>query len=151
MQLKCFSRPAIFATALAALALPVLAFPACSQSNGSDKNAPLIASPNSPIADVPIPVGFHMTEDSTSNISPAAGVRVVDHRYKGSDDLLPIVKFYRDQMPEKGWTWIEQNQARGGEVTLHFTKNNEDCVITVTPGSWGKNFVQVKIDPIAKK
>lgn len=125
--------------------------PACGLfGGGRDKDAPLIAAANSPIADVPVPAGFTMTSDSTSKVVPGNQIRFVDHRYKGSDDVLPVVKFYREQMPEKGWKWEDQNQSRGTEMALHFTKNSEDCQITITPGTLGRTYIRVKIDPVGR-
>jgi hypothetical protein len=119
----------------------------------ADKSGPLISAPNSPIADVPVPAGFTMTSDSTSRVVPGSALRYVDHRYKGSDDVLPVVKFYRDHLPERGWNWVDQNQSKGNEVTLHYAKGKEDCVITVSPRgfpTWG-TLIRVKIDPTEAK
>src|SRR5450755_3100566 len=87
-------------------------FQGCSWFNKSPAG-PLIGDVRSPIADVPVPAGFSMTGDSTSKVDFASGLRIVDHFYKGSDDYLPVVQFYRDQMPQKGWGLVEQNQAAG--------------------------------------
>jgi len=121
---------------------------ACSNT---PKDMPLIAALNSPIADVPVPAGFTMIKaESTSKVAPASSLRFVDHQYSGSDDFLPVVRFYRDQLPTKGWTWIDQSQG-SGQVMLHFTKNSEDCYITVKDGSLIKNtHIRVKIDPMAR-
>jgi hypothetical protein len=127
----------------------LLAFGTVSCTGGHNKNAPLVAATNAPIADVPVPAGFTMTPDSTSKVVPGNNLRFVDHRYKGSDDAMPVAKFYRDQLPQQGWTWVDQNQARGGEISLHFTKKNEDCFITVTPGTWD-TYVRIRIDPVGR-
>jgi hypothetical protein len=89
-----------------------------------------------------------MTGDSTSKVE-ASGLRFVDHKYEGSDDFLPIVKFYKDQMPTKGWTFVDQNQLPHNEVRLHFTKNSEDCVVTVDPGRF-RSHIRVQIDPAGR-
>ena len=112
----------------------------------SSNTATLIADSRSPIADVPVPTGFKMTSDSISRVVPASGLRIVDHQYKGNDAYLPVVRFYRDQMPDKGWTLVEQTQASGNEIALHYTKGNEDCVVTVSSGTFDTR-VRVKIDP----
>jgi hypothetical protein len=136
--------------ALPVLLMAALGLPACSLFQQRDKNAPLIAAPNSPIADVPVPAGFVMTADSTSKVVPGNALRFVDHRYKGDDDVLPVVRFYRDHMQEKGWTWVDQNQSRGSEMTLHYNKKGEDCTVTITPGSLGRTYIRVKIDPAGR-
>jgi hypothetical protein len=123
-----------------------LALPACSGSNHAEATPALIAAVNSPIADVPIPAGFGMTGQSTSHVE-ASGVRTVDHWYSGSDDLLPVVKFYRDEMPKTGWAFADQNQLEHNQVALHFTKNSEDCVVTVKPGTF-HTHIEVRINPV---
>ncbi len=114
----------------------------------STADVALIPALASPIADVPIPAGFTMTGDSTSKVE-SSGLRFVDHKYVGRDDLLPVVRFYKDQMPGKGWTFVDQNQLVHNEISLHFTKNSEDCIVTVTPGSFHAH-VRVQIDPAGR-
>jgi hypothetical protein len=141
-----------------ALALPLLlaaaVLPACSLfGNGSHSTVSptLITAPNSPIADVPIPAGFALIKgESTSKVIPASNVRFVDHLYSGNDDLLPVVSFYRDQLPATGWALVDQTQSKA-DITLHFTKGSEDCFVTVTSGSLVKNtHIRIRIDPIAR-
>jgi hypothetical protein len=129
-----------------AVVVAMAAMPGCSHHSNEQVN--LVAAVSSPIADVPIPVGFSMTEDSTSKVE-ASGLRFVDHKYAGSEDVLPVVRFYKDQMPGKGWTFVDQNQLVHNEISLHYTKNSEDCVVTVTPGSM-HTHVRVQIDPAGR-
>jgi hypothetical protein len=120
--------------------------PACSSNHAADTTQPaLIPSITSPIADVPVPAGFSMTSNSTSQVIPSSGLRFVDHQYKGDDDVLPVVRFYRDQLPQRGWTLVDQSQLHK-EITLHFTKNNENCAVTVWPGTLDTH-IRIKIDP----
>jgi hypothetical protein len=134
-----------FAVSLCALAALTL-LSACGPHK--DPNAPLMESASPPIADVPIPVGYAMTGDSTSKVE-SSGLRFVDHKYDGGEDVLPVVRFYKDQMPGKGWTFVDQNQLVHNEIALHYTKNNEDCTITITPGSM-HTHVRVQIDPAGR-
>ncbi len=124
-----------------------MALSACSGSNHAEATPALIAVVNPPIADVPIPAGFSMTGQSTSRVE-ASGVRTVDHRYEGSDDVLPVVKFYRDEMPKNGWVFADQTQLQKNEIALHFTKGSEDCLVTVKPGTFHRQ-VRVQINPAA--
>jgi hypothetical protein len=131
--------------AVAALvaAASLAALGGCSSSKDNSLN--LIASATSPIADVPIPAGFEMINDeSTAKSTAGSNVRFVDHGYKGSDDLLPVVRFYREQMPSKGWTFTEQLQNHK-EITLRYTKSAEDCTVVVTPGTFSTH-IRVLID-----
>jgi hypothetical protein len=119
---------------------------------GGDRNTAnetLIAAPVSPISDVPIPAGFSLIKkESTSKEVQSTRVRFVDHRYSGGDDYLPVVQFYRDQMPQRGWTLVDQSQLRH-ETTLRFSKDNEDCVITVFARTL-TTHIRVRIDPAGR-
>jgi len=145
MRLSTLALGVLFVTAAAAM-------PACSLFNGGsahDSNTPLITAPNSPIADVPVPAGFSLIKNaSTSKVIPSSNVRFVDHQYSGSDDYLPVVRFYRDQLPALGWTLVDQTQSRT-EIQLHFTKSNEDCYITVKSGTL-HTHIRIRIDPIGR-
>src|ERR1051325_4894181 len=105
--------------------LAVLALGGCGLF-GQKNDAPLIPDARSPISDVPIPAGFTMMDDSSSKVITGSSLRVVDHGYKGSDDLLPVVTFYKNVMPGKDWTFVDQTQVSGKEITLHYTKKTED-------------------------
>ncbi|HUO10386.1 MAG TPA: hypothetical protein VM008_18920 [Phycisphaerae bacterium] len=126
--------------------LAMTAIPACSDSHHDSVN--LVPATTSPIADVPVPVGFSMNDASTSKVE-ASGLRFVDHKYDGSDDVLPVIRFYKDQMPAKGWTFVSQNQLVHNEISLHYTKGSEDCTVTVTPGSF-HTHIRVQIDPAGR-
>src|SRR6185436_16684900 len=89
-------------------------------------NAPLVADTHSPVTDAPVPAGFTMRKESTSKVVPGNSLRFVDHSYSGEDAVLPVVNFYKEQMPEKGWTLLDQTQPSGREVVLHFSKAKED-------------------------
>ena len=132
------------------LCLALAALSGCNGLTTRDKNRDLIPSANSPIADVPIPARYTMTSDSTSKVVPGNQIRFVDHHYKGDDDILPLVKFYRDHMPEFKWNLVDQNQAAGTEVTLHYTKNSEECYVSLTPGKFGYSYIRIRIDPVGR-
>jgi len=132
-----------------AVCIPVAfaALPACSHHSNTQPS--LIASASSPIADVPVPAGFSMESNSTSSVVASSSLRIVDHYYKGSDDFLPVVHFYRDQMPQKGWNLLDQNQA-GEKVTLHFSKNSEECYVAINSGTFDSH-IRVQIFPVGTK
>ena len=110
---------------------------------------PLIPDARSPISDVPIPAGVTMMDDSSSKVITGRSLRVVDHGDKGSDDLLPVVTFYKNVMPGKDWTFVDQTQVSGKEITLHYTKKTEDCHVTVKRRTFDTT-IRVRIDPVAK-
>ena len=101
----------------------------------------LIPAAGSPISDVPVPAGFLIDmSKSNSHVVPASQFRSVYHEYKGDDYLLQVVRFYRDQLPTKGWTMIDQNQLKD-RVTLRFTKGKEDCSVTVWEGTMDTHII----------
>jgi hypothetical protein len=115
-----------------------------------DKSSgPLIADARSPIVDVPVPAGFTMSDESTSKVIPGGGLRMVNHRYVGYEDVLPIVEFYKQTLPTKGWVLADQSQQPGQEVSLHFTKRSEQCYVTISDRTFD-TVILVKIDPLSK-
>ena len=99
--------------------------------------ADLIVSSSSPIADVPVPAGFTMIDSESTSQVVGTSRTFVDHMYKGSDDLLPVVRFYRTQLPQKGWTSVDQAQMHE-EITLRYSKGAEECIVTIEPKKWYK-------------
>jgi hypothetical protein len=134
------------------LVIAAAAVPGCSILGGGsaqDSGANLITAPNPPIADVPVPAGFSLVQKkSNSKVIPSSNVRFVDHLYSGREDFLPVVRFYRDQLPANGWQWVDQTQT-GSEMSLHFTKNNEDCRITIRSGTLNTH-IRIRIDPMGR-
>lgn len=123
----------------------------CGSSETDDGSRPLLADINSPIADVPIPAGFTMDKSEKESFSDVYGnssLRFVKHHYTGGDSYLVVAKFYRDQMPQRKWALVQQNQE-GESLTLTFVKNNEDCIINIKPSSF-KTHVRVRILPSAR-
>jgi hypothetical protein len=131
----------------AVLVVAMMGMGGCSHTS-NEATTPLIPAVDPPVADVPIPAGFRMTGDSTSKVE-STGLRFVNHLYVGSDDILPVVRFYKDEMPKKGWGFVDQTQMVDNEIRLHFSKNSEDCVVTVEPGTL-HTHVRVQIDPTAR-
>jgi hypothetical protein len=85
-----------------------------------------------PIADVPVPLGFHLEEGKSRNFS-AAGTRYIDHVFKGSPDKFAVGRFYKRQMPISRWTMVTDMFVQG-DIILDFEKEAERCRITVTGG-----------------
>src|SRR4051794_24757129 len=79
----------------------------CGLFNDSRDGAALIVDAKSPISDVPVPAGFSMEDESSSKVITGSSLRIVDHRYKGGDDLMPVVAFYKTQLPLKEWAFVE--------------------------------------------
>jgi hypothetical protein len=113
-------------------------------------SGPLIVDARSPITDVPVPAGFTLADDSRSTV--LNGQRLVDHRYTGTDQLLPVTSFYRDEMPKRGWKATGTELVSGKESILRFAKEStskpENCTITVTTRDWTfDTAIKIKIEP----
>jgi len=85
-----------------------------------------------PIADIPVPLGFHLEEGKSRNFS-AAGARYVDHVFSGSADKFAVGRFYKRQMPISRWTMVTDMFVQG-DIMLDFEKESERCRILVTGG-----------------
>jgi hypothetical protein len=117
---------------------------------GAKNTGPLIPDAASPISDVPVPAGFSMADNSTSKVVPGSSLRIVDHRYKGSDELLPVVTFYKEELPKRDWSLVDQTQASAKEITLHFTKKSEEAYVTVTQKTFDTE-IRIRLDPVATR
>ena len=136
-----------FLLGLSLLVLP-LALGGCSSDRNPDRAPPLIAEPNSPVADAPVPTGYKIMDSrSSSQVIPANNQRFVDHSYSGGGSVLQAVRFYQDVMPTRGWTGAGLEQGHK-ETTLRFTKNKETAQVTVWRGTFDTH-IRIKIGPTA--
>ncbi|MDH3584222.1 MAG: hypothetical protein OER86_08405 [Phycisphaerae bacterium] len=88
-----------------------------------------MASSRTPVADIPVPVGFEMVEPISRNYL-TSGSRIVDHTYRGKGDKLVVKNFYLKHMPIKGWT-IRRLQMVRGIYRLNCEKGQETCDVTI--------------------
>jgi len=88
-----------------------------------------------PISDVPVPIDFKIDEDKSRNYA-VAGVRFVDHVYKGKGDKFVIKRFFERYMVMNRWTLATFIFAQG-KVMLDFEKDYERCRITI----WESDFL----------
>ncbi len=115
----------------------------CSSGSSMSK---LIPSPNPPVADVPIPIGFHIDlSHSQSTYVPKTNLRMVNQEYKGSDPRLSVARFYEDNMPGSGWKTISLQGSQ--RLVLNFSKAGEICTVTITHG-WFHTHIYVVIAPM---
>jgi hypothetical protein len=115
-------------------------------SSGPDTAAEpesLVAQARPPLVDVPLPVGFDLTESKSRSMS-APGVRMVDHWYAGREDKWAVGRFYKRQMPACQWA-LESDRMVRGDIELDFLKGRERARVTISDGSWGKTDVHVEI------
>jgi len=90
------------------------------------------AQAGSPIADVPVPVGFNLDQEHSRNAS-AAGARFVDHIYKGSGDKRTVHWFFKRQMPVSRWALMRDTFSQG-QIQMDFDNSRETCRVTITDG-----------------
>ena len=122
----------------------LLAIAGCSDTT-TDPSQGLIAAPVSPVIDIPVPAGFHMAGDSQTFIAPNQQLRMAHIHMKGNDDYLSVARFFREQLPLKGWTLLSQTQ-NGQTVIQSYSKPAEDLTITVTEGILNTH-AYIKLDP----
>lgn len=112
----------------------------------SSNPAVLLPNPRSPIADVPVPNGFHIVlSKSESTVVPGTGLRIVNEYYKGSPARLTTARFFLSNLPNNGWKLREETQGSGG-ITEFFKKGDENCTITIRRG-WFHTHLFIVITP----
>lgn len=135
---------------LAVVACVIIA--GCNRENkldGSDearKSSPieLVAMPRPPVPDLPVPIGFDLDQDRSRNLA-AAGIRWVDHLYKGKADKFAVARFYRRQMPLTRWTLVTEIFSKG-DLKLAFERQADRCHITIYDGSlFHPTYVHVEL------
>ena len=113
--------------------------------SGNSSMSKLIPAPNPPVADVPIPIGFHIDlAHSQSTYVPKTNLRMVNQEYKGSDPRLSVARFYEDNMPGSGWKTISLQGSQ--RLVLNFSKAGEICTVTITHG-WFHTHIYVVTAP----
>lgn len=89
----------------------------------------LVPRAQSPIADVPVPVGFHLVE-SISRHYTVGEQRFIDHTYEGRESKFDVERFYRERMPLKDWQPKGEQMVRG-RFEQRYRKADELAQITV--------------------
>jgi len=84
----------------------------------------LVAEEQSPIPDVPIPIGFKPVVSQCSSSFDGVA-RTVTHVYQGRARPVETVLFYRQQLPLHGWTPVSKQVNEDGSTSLHYTKGAE--------------------------
>ncbi|MHC4982980.1 MAG: hypothetical protein ACYTF6_07410 [Planctomycetota bacterium] len=82
-----------------------------------------------PISDVPVPVGFKIDEDKSRNYA-VAGVRFVDHLYKGRENKFELKRFFERYMVMNRWKLVRFNYAQA-RLKLDFEKDYEGCRVEI--------------------
>ena len=105
-------------------------------AESSDPGATLvpIQTPQVPLEDVPIPVGFDLDENRSRYFAPG-NTRFVDYFFKGSMDRTQVASFYRQEMTYAGWELIDERTSEDSMVILDFDHGPEKCNITLSKSS----------------
>lgn len=105
----------------------------------------LVADPNSPIPDVPKPIGFKPVVAQSSAASDGRA-RTVHHVYQGMGGSGEVVTLYQRTLPSKGWRFTGQRSLAEGGTVLTYTKGPEDLQIA-TRQSYRATTITVDITP----
>ena len=120
----------------------------CSGVAGSRRTLTLEASPHPFVADIPVPEGFRLAEQSSEDWT-VGPIRYLRHRYEGRADKYAVRRFYREQMPLVRWAAISDGNIQGRH-TMRFERGTEQCTVYIdSPASWrsGRVIVDVVISP----
>lgn len=94
----------------------------------------LVANPQSPLPDVPAPIGFELIANRSSGRINPGGTRDVLHVYQGIGDFSAAVEYYRRQALAHGWQ-NDFQQAGPKETVLSYRSQRETLEIRLTkPG-----------------
>lgn len=88
----------------------------------------LVADPQSPISDVPKPIGFKPVVGQ-STASSDGRARTVRHVYQGLGGSTEAVAFYQRALPRYDWRFTGQRSTPDGGTVLTYTKGPEDLQI----------------------
>jgi hypothetical protein len=103
----------------------------------------LVAQARPPLPDVPLPVGYTLTEGKSRSMA-VPGVRMVDHWYSGREDKWATGRFYKRQMVANQWTQDSDRMVRG-DIELDFVKGRERAKITISDGSWWTTDIHLEV------
>ncbi len=119
---------ALHATAVAALVLSLVG--GCVGSSAIRGNRSLLPSARPYAADIPLPEGFRLVDQSSEDWAAGRRIRYLRHRYRGRADKYTVREFYREQMPLVRWTAISDGNVNG-RITMRFERAAESCTITI--------------------
>jgi hypothetical protein len=137
------NRQAVFCAGLTLCCVALLVVGGCDEGSGMSDltsvdgaNTTLmpIQTPQVPLEDVPIPVGFDLDERRSRYFAPG-NMRFVDYFYKGSLERAKVLAFYRQEMTYAGWERVDERTSVGGTVLMEFDNGIERCEITLSKSS----------------
>jgi hypothetical protein len=124
---------------------PIVATVALLVGCKSSESPIFFSSPLSPYPDVPVPASFNLVSESTP-AGMADNRRMIEHLYTSTDDVEPIVQYFSDQLPRKGW--VRKGDSRNaGRSALIYSKGGDVLLIEVWKGVRLSTNVRIQISP----
>jgi len=118
---------------------PVIAFTDDGDYLGYKGGKGLVASDESPIPDVPMPIGFKPVVSKSSS-SFDGNVRTVNHVYQGRARHADAVAFYRNILPIYDWEFVSRSDQTDGSTIQYFTKGRESLEVFTRQGTLMQNI-----------
>ena len=111
----------------------------------------LVVDPNSPIPDVPKPIGFKALPKLCSSSVDAGGARLVHHVYQGVGAAGEAVALYRQALKQHGWHPVSirggsPDRDGGSRVVMEYGKGMESLRVGIGTGG-NVTTVVVEIGP----
>lgn len=107
----------------------------------------LIASPDSRLPDVPVPLGSYFKSGSSSSYQ-TGDQRTVNYVYGIWAKPVLVRTFYRDNMPIHAWEHL-RTVANPNAQAISYRKAGESCVVTVGPKNWLlQTIIRIEIQPV---
>jgi len=122
---------------------PVLPYSKDGQSLPSTAGPGLVAMRNSPIPDVPMPIGF-VALPSESYAMVEGVVRRVKHVYQGRAEVKTVAEFYQSNCRLKRWKSLDK-RISNSIARLTFEKGAEKLWINIDK-NWSVVTVTITID-----
>jgi len=108
------------------------------ESRRLDNDGDIDVSSDTYFADVPVCAGFRLVEPSF--IYEGTQRRIGMLKYRGSGNVLDIVRYYRNAMVTSGWELMTA-MGRSDRMSMSFVKKAELCQVQVSKAGWGIEII----------
>jgi len=108
----------------------------------SSQSPIFFTSPSSPFPDVPVPASFTLVSQGTL----AGGGRYTEYLYQSTDAVQPVVNYFSEQMPKRGWVTQGESSSSGSAI-LKYVKGGEVLQIEVWNGPTIRTNARLRISP----
>ena len=90
----------------------------------------LVVSRESPVRDVPMPIGFVLIDSRSRNLT-TSNHRFIEHFYQGRAQRKDLLDFYRRSTNRRGWQ-PQREQTAGAATWIIFTRDDEDLQVRIS-------------------